>query len=312
MKTKKSKKVVAIVGPTASGKTSLAVELAKRLDTEIISADSRQIFKEFDIATAKPDIDEQQGIKHHLMDFLEPTMEFTVADFKDKATVIMDNIFSKGKIPIVVGGTGLYFRILLENYDMPRVAPNKELRDELQKIEQEFGVEALYKMLEENDPVLAKNIHPNNTVKIIRALEVCKTLGVPMSEAQKVKTEPEYDVIWLGLGHLNGVDRQFLYDRVDKRVDIMLEQGLEDEARRLYQKYGNIQSLEKTIGYQEFIEYFEGVKTFDEAVEQIKQNTRRYAKRQLTWFRKNENIHWLDITKNKSELLEESLKVFYS
>lgn len=309
MKTKKSKKVVAIVGPTASGKTSLAVELAKRLDTEIISADSRQIFKEFDIATAKPDIDEQQGIKHHLMDFLEPTMEFTVADFKDKATVIMDNIFSKGKIPIVVGGTGLYFRILLENYDMPRVAPNKELRDELQKIEQEFGVEALYKMLEENDPVLAKNIHPNNTVKIIRALEVCKTLGVPMSEAQKVKTEPEYDVIWLGLGHLNGEDRQFLYDRVDKRVDIMLEQGLEDEARRLYQKYGKIQSLEKTIGYQEFIEYFEGVKTFDEAVEQIKQNTRRYAKRQLTWFRKNENIHWLNMTMNKECLVDKSLKI---
>ena len=309
MKNVNKKTVIAIVGPTASGKTSLAVELAKKLGTEIISADSRQIYKEFDIATAKPTEEEMQGVKHHLVDFVEPTADFTVADFKDKATVVMENLFNQGKIPIVAGGTGLYFRILLENYDMPRVAPNKELREELHNIEQEQGVDALYKILVELDPIAAQNMHPNNTVKIVRALEVCKTLGIPMSQAQKVKSEPEYNVVWFGLGHLNGDDRQFLYDRTDRRVDIMLEQGLEREARGLLEKYGYIQSLQKTIGYQELIEYFDGAKTREEAIEQIKQNTRRYAKRQLTWFRRNKDIHWLDMTQAKMQIVDECLKI---
>lgn len=309
MKNVNKKTVIAIVGPTASGKTSLAVELAKKLGTEIISADSRQIYKEFDIATAKPTEEEMQGVKHHLVDFVEPTADFTVADFKDKATIVMENLFNQDKIPIVAGGTGLYFRILLENYDMPRVAPNKELREELHKIEQEQGVDALYKILVELDPIAAQNMHPNNTVKIVRALEVCKTLGIPMSQAQKVKLEPEYNVVWFGLGHLNGDDRQFLYDRTDRRVDIMLEQGLEREARGLLEKYGYIQSLQKTIGYQELIEYFDGAKTREEAIEQIKQNTRRYAKRQLTWFRRNKDIHWLDITQAKMQIVDECLKI---
>ena len=305
MKPKNKKNVIAIVGPTASGKTALAVEIAKHIDTEIISADSRQIFKEFDIATAKPTTEETQGIKHHLIDVVNPDEEFTVADFADRASKIMENLFEQGKTPIVAGGTGLYFRILLENYDMPRVAPNKKLREELHKIEQEQGAEALYNMLKELDPVLAQKMHPNNTVKIIRALEVCKTLNIPMSQAQKKKT-PLYDIKWLGLGHLNGKDRQMLYDRTDKRVDVMLEKGLEKEAHSLYEKYGKISSLMNTIGYQEFIEYFEGNITFDEAVNKIKQNTRRYAKRQLTWFRPNKEIEWLDI--NDLPLKDFSLK----
>ena len=305
MKPKNKKNVIAIVGPTASGKTTLAVEIAKHIDTEIISADSRQIFKEFDIATAKPTTEETQGIKHHLIDVVNPDEEFTVADFADSASKIMENLFEQGKTPIVAGGTGLYFRILLENYDMPRVAPNKKLREELHKIEQEQGAEALYNMLKESDPVLAQKMHPNNTVKIIRALEVCKTLNIPMSQAQKKKT-PLYDIKWLGLGHLNGKDRQMLYDRTDKRVDVMLEKGLEKEAHSLYEKYGKISSLMNTIGYQEFIEYFDGNITFDEAVNKIKQNTRRYAKRQLTWFRPNKEIEWLDI--NDLPLKDFSLK----
>ena len=305
MKPKNKKNVIAIVGPTASGKTALAVEIAKHIDTEIISADSRQIFKEFDIATAKPTVEETQGIKHHLIDVVNPDEEFTVADFADRASKIMEKLFEQGKTPIVAGGTGLYFRILLENYDMPRVAPNKKLREELHKIEQEQGAEALYNMLKELDPVLAQKMHPNNTVKIIRALEVCKTLNIPMSQAQKKKT-PLYDIKWLGLGHLNGKDRQMLYDRTDKRVDVMLEKGLEKEAHSLYEKYGKISSLMNTIGYQEFIEYFEGNITFDEAVNKIKQNTRRYAKRQLTWFRPNKEIEWLDI--NDLPLKDFSLK----
>lgn len=296
----KRNKVIAIAGPTASGKTSLAIEIAKALKTEIISADSRQIYKEFDIATAKPSKQEMQGIKHHLIDVVSPKEEFTVADFADKAAEVMRNLFEKGKIPVVAGGTGLYFRILLENYDMPKVAPDKELREKLHNIEKEQGVQALYDLLKQQDPVLAENMHPNNTVKIIRALEVCKTLGIPMSQAQK-KKDPLYDVIWIGLGHLNGEDRQFLYNRTDKRVDLMLEQGLEQEAKKLYEKYGKINSLLKTIGYQEFIDYFEEKISYEQCIEKIKQNTRRYAKRQLTWFRRNEDIKWFDIRKETTE-----------
>ena len=296
----KRNKVIAIAGPTASGKTSLAIEIAKALKTEIISADSRQIYKEFDIATAKPSKQEMQGIKHHLIDVVSPKEEFTVADFADKAAEVMRNLFEQGKIPVVAGGTGLYFRILLENYDMPKVAPDKELRKKLHNIEKEQGVQALYDLLKQQDPVLAENMHPNNTVKIIRALEVCKTLGIPMSQAQK-KKDPLYDVIWIGLGHLNGEDRQFLYNRTDKRVDLMLEQGLEQEAKKLYEKYGKINSLLKTIGYQEFIDYFEEKISYEQCIEKIKQNTRRYAKRQLTWFRRNEDIKWFDIRKETTE-----------
>lgn len=296
----KRNKVIAIAGPTASGKTSLAIEIAKALKTEIISADSRQIYKEFDIATAKPSKQEMQGIKHHLIDVVSPKEEFTVADFADKAAEVMRNLFEQGKIPVVAGGTGLYFRILLENYDMPKVAPDKELRKKLHNIEKEQGVQALYDLLKQQDPVLAENMHPNNTVKIIRALEVCKTLGIPMSQAQK-KKDPLYDVIWIGLGHLNGEDRQFLYNRTDKRVDLMLEQGLEQEAKKLYEKYGKINSLLKTIGYQEFIDYFEEKISYEQCIEKIKQNTRRYAKRQLTWFRRNEDIKWFDIRNESTE-----------
>lgn len=296
MKTTNNKKqtVIAVVGPTASGKTSLAVEVAKCFDTEIISADSRQIYKEFDIATAKPNIAERQGIKHHLMDCVEPAEDFSVANFKDEAEKVLQGLFERRKIPVVAGGTGLYFRILLENYDMPRVAPNKELREKLHKLEQNEGAEVLYKILEKLDPVYAKNMHQNNTIKIIRAIEVCEALKIPMSQAQK-KTDSNYNVLWFGLGHLNGEDRQFLYERTDKRVDLMLDAGLEAEAKKLYKKYGKIKSLEKTIGYQEFIEYFENNISYDDCVLKIKQNTRRYAKRQLTWFRQNKNITWLDI-----------------
>ena len=294
MKPKNKKDVIAVVGPTASGKTALAVDIAKYLDTEIISADSRQIFKEFDIATAKPTKEEMQGITHNLIDVINPDEEFTVADFADRASKVMENLFDRNKIPVVAGGTGLYFRILLENYDIPRVAPDKALREELKNIANTQGTEAIYNMLKELDPVLAEKMHPNNTVKIIRAIEVCKTLNIPMSQAQKKKA-PLYNIKWFGLGHLNGDDRQYLYNRIDKRVDMMLSAGLEAEAEKLYKKYGKIPSLMNTIGYQEFIEYFDGNVTYNEAVLKIKQNTRRYAKRQLTWFRQNSDIMWIDI-----------------
>lgn len=287
-------KVIAIVGPTASGKTAVAINVAKKLKTEIISADSRQIYSNFNIAVAKPTELEMNGIVHHMLGFVNPDDDFTVANFADEARKIIYRLHQEGKIPVVVGGTGLYFRILLENFDMPRVAPNKEMRAELEKL----SVQELYEMLKKLDPVISEKIHPNNTVKIIRALEVCKTLNMPMSEAQKIKETPEFDVLWFGL---NAENRQFLYERVNKRVDIMIQNGLETEAKQMFEKYGNMQLLFDTIGYKEFFDYFNGKISHDEMKEQIKQNTRRYAKRQLTWFRQNKKIRWFDIEKKSAD-----------
>ncbi len=287
-------KVIAIVGPTASGKTAVAINVAKKLKTEIISADSRQIYSDFNIAVAKPTELEMNRIVHHMLGFVNPDDDFTVANFADEARKIIYRLHQEGKIPVVVGGTGLYFRILLENFDMPRVAPNKEMRAELEKL----SVQELYEMLKKLDPVISEKIHPNNTVKIIRALEVCKTLNMPMSEAQKIKETPEFDVLWFGL---NAENRQFLYERVNKRVDIMIQNGLETEAKQMFEKYGNMQLLFDTIGYKEFFDYFNGKISHDEMKEQIKQNTRRYAKRQLTWFRQNKKIRWFDIEKKSAD-----------
>lgn len=283
-------KVIAIVGPTASGKTSVAIKVAKAFNTEIISADSRQIYRDFETAVAKPTLSEMDGIVHHMIGIVNPDEEFTVANFADEAKNIINRLHNEGKIPVVAGGTGLYFRILLENFDLPRVEPDKELRAELEKL----TVEELYRMLLKYDPIIAQKIHPNNTVKIIRALEVCKTLNMPMSEAQRIKEKPEFNVLWFGL---NANNRDFLYDRVNKRVDIMIKNGLEKEAREMFKKYGNLQLLFDTIGYKEFYSYFNGKISYEETINSIKQNTRRYAKRQLTWFRKNTNIHWFDIEK---------------
>lgn len=286
-------KLIAITGPSSSGKTKLAIEVAKALNGEIISVDSRQIYKELDIGSAKPTIEEREGIPHHLMDIIDVTQEYTVADFCDDAKQKIKEIIDKGKTPILAGGTGLYFRVLLQDFDLPRVAPNQELRDELEKL----SSEELYNQLLELDYDIAQKIHFNNKVKIIRALEVCKTLGIPMSKAQK-KKESEYDVLWFGL---NSNDREFLYNRINKRVDIMLEQGLLKEATALFDKYGENKILLGTIGYQEIYPFFKGEIEFETAIEQLKQNTRRYAKRQISWFNANKDIYWFDIQKDDIE-----------
>ena len=283
----KKQKIIAITGPSSSGKTALSVSLAKEISGEIISVDSRQIYKGLDIGSAKPTMDERQGIIHHMMDIIEVTAPFTVADFCDEANKIIGDIISRGKVPILAGGTGLYFRTLLQDFDLPRVAPNEELRKELNK----KSCEELYNMLLEKDYEIAQKIHFNNKVKIIRALEVCISLGVPMSKAQKKKDSP-YDVLWIGL---NTQDRDFLYERINKRVEVMLSQGLEQEAKTLFEKYGENNILMSTIGYQEFLPYFKGEIEFSIAIEQLKQNTRRYAKRQISWFNANKDINWFDI-----------------
>lgn len=302
---KKKDKVIAVVGPTASGKSELALQLAEELNGEIISADSRQIYKEFDIATAKPAREEMRGIPHHMLDIVEPTQEFTVADFADGAHKCIEKIIKRGKVPIIAGGTGLYFRTLLQDFDLPRVEPDKELRAELENFVRENGVEALYNMLLELDPASAQKIHPNNSVKIIRALEVTKILGMPMSQAQGIKEAP-YEVEWIGL---NTQNRQNLYDRINQRVDKMCEKGLVEEAKNLFQKYGALKIMMETIGYKELYPYFQDEIALEEALDNIRQNSRRYAKRQLTWFRANPDIHWFEIDESEN-ILEGSLNLY--
>ncbi len=275
-------KVIAIVGPTASGKTKMAIEMAQKLDTEIISADSRLVYKGFDIGTAKPTKEEQLSVKHHMIDVVEPEYDFSVADFADGASKVISELHAKNKVPIVVGGTGLYFRILLENYDMPRVEANPQLRAELENLSNE----ELFEKLSNIDKISAEKIHQNNRVRVIRALEVSLTTGKPFSSIKGVK-ENKYDVEWV---FPEIESREILYNRINIRVDMMIKDGLVDETKNLLLKHGRIKNLVNTIGYQEIIQYLDGNISIENAIEQIKQNTRRYAKRQLTWFRRNPNL----------------------
>lgn len=299
--------LIAITGPTASGKTRLAIELAKKIDAEIISCDSRQIYREFDIATAKPSLEEQENIPHHLFNIISPTETFSASDFNKIAQKKIEEIWVRNKNVIIVGGTGFYFRILLEGLTLTNVQPNEELRSELQKMAENEGREAVFKILEELDIEASKKIHFNNLDKVIRAIEICKTLNMPMSEAGQ-EYNPKYNVLWVGLDFKN---RQKLYDRINLRVDEMLKNGLEEEAISLFQKYGKTASLMGTIGYQEFEPYFNNEVSYEEMVEKIKQNTRHYAKRQLTWFRANKKMNWFySDEQNFEEILQNILSLY--
>lgn len=282
--------VAVIVGPTASGKTALSIEIAKRLDGEIISADSMQIYKKMNIATAKPDEKEMQNIPHHLIDFLEPGESFSVAKYKEEALRAIEDIISRNKLPIVAGGTGLYVDTLINNtefLDYEKTA----VRDWLQKRADEEGIEELYRELISIDPHTAEKLHLNDTKRIIRALEVYYSTGKTISEQCELSHLNESPYSWCVVG-INAKDRQYLYDRINLRVDLMLEAGLVDEAKEFYSC--DISSTAKqAIGYKELKPYLDGLVSLEQAVEKLKMETRRYAKRQLTWFRKNENINWL-------------------
>lgn len=275
-------KVIAIVGPTASGKTKMSIDLAKKIDGEVISADSRYVYKGFDIATAKPSIEEQSGVPHHLIDIVEPEEDYSVADFYDDAKQAIEDIISRGKIPIVAGGTGLYFRVLLESYNLPRVEANPDLRAELESKEKDELLQELFKI----DPITFETLKNSNKRRIIRALEISKILNKPLSQIPRTK-EPEYEVDWQ-IPYIES--REALYEKINKRVDLMLEQGLIEETKSLLEKHGRIKNFVCTIGYQEILTYLDGNATLEEALEKLKQHSRNYAKRQLTWFRKNPNL----------------------
>lgn len=300
-------KLLAVVGPTASGKTELAIRLAQHYNGEIISADSMQIYKGMDIATAKPTEEEKHGIVHHLMDFLEPSVEFSVSDYVELAHKTAADINSRGRLPILCGGTGLYIRSFLENIKFSDAEIDSELRKRLNQQYENDGGEKMLEYLSSFDPEAASSLLPQNGKRIIRAIEIYETTGITMSEhIRRSRLVPSpYDYTIIGLTY---ADRQRLYDRINRRVEIMLERGLVSEARGFYStNAGNTASA--AIGYKELKPYFDGKISLDEAVGRLKQATRHYAKRQLTWFRRDKCINWIEADECH-DVFEEAKRIF--
>lgn len=286
-------KVIVIVGPTASGKTSLSIELAKQIKGEIISCDSMQIYKDMDIGSAKPTKEEMQGIKHYIIDEVLPTERFSVARYKQEAEKAIEEILKKGKTPIVVGGTGLYANSLIYGIEYDDIKLDEKYREELMKIaETQEGLEKLYNEAKKIDEKATEKISPNDKKRIIRILEIYKATGKNKTEQEieSRKKEVKYDYKIFGIN----IERPILYERINKRVDIMIDQGLIEEVKKLIKKYPEFPTAMQAIGYKEIGEYLNNELSLEEAIEKIKQETRRYAKRQITWFKRIENLKWLD------------------
>lgn len=287
------KKVIVLAGPTATGKTDLAIELALLVNGEVISADSAQVYRYMDIGTAKPTLEEQRGIPHHMMDIVYPDEEFSVAQYKAMAEAAIRDILARGKVPIVAGGTGLYISSLVYNIQFSETMSDWAFRERMKALAEQYGPEYLHNKLKEVDPISAQKIHPNNVKRVIRALEVYETTGRPISEhqAQSRTKPPEFEYLLYGLT----MDRQKLYERIEKRTDIMMEKGLADEVAKIL-KMGYSRDLVslQAIGYKEIAAAIYGECSMDEAVQQIKLNTRHLAKRQMTWFNSMEGLKWLD------------------
>ena len=285
-------KLLCLLGPTAVGKTEIAIQLAQRLNAEIVSVDSRQIYRQMDIGTAKPTPEEQQAARHHLIDCVDISQPFSVADYQSLADAAIADIQNRGKRVLLVGGAGLYFRAIVDGlFEGP--GANPALRKRLEAEAAQNGVDSLHKRLQTCDPESADRIHPNNLVRVIRALEVYELTGTPMSELQQ-EWHPEkqrYPFIAFGLT----MPRALLYRRIEQRVDVMLANGLIAEVESLLAaRYARDSVALQSFGYRELIAYLEGDCTYLEAISQLKQNTRRFSKRQLTWFRKDTRIEWLD------------------
>ena len=285
-------RLLCLLGPTAVGKTEIAIQLAQHLNGEIVSVDSRQIYKQMDIGTAKPTLEEQEAARHHLIDCVDIAQSFSVADFQSLADIAITDIQNRGKQVLLVGGAGLYFRAIVDGlFEGP--GADASLRERLEAEAAQHGVEVLHDRLRTCDPEAADRIHPNNLVRVIRALEVYELTGTPMSELQQ-QWHPEnqrYSFIAFGLT----MQRELLYCRIEQRVDIMLTHGLIAEVESLLAAgYSRDSYALQSFGYKELIAYLDGKCTYDEAVDHLKQNTRRFAKRQLTWFRKDKRIEWVD------------------
>ncbi len=298
-------KLVVITGPTAVGKTSVSIALAKAMDGEIISADSMQIYKGMDIGTAKVTEEEMEGVSHHLVDFIDPDQGFTVADYKENATRLITELNKSGKLPIIAGGTGLYINSLVYELNFVDVPPNQELRDNFENIAKTEGKKALLDMLKDIDPIAAERYTENDTQRIVRALEITTLSGKTYDEYGSNFRRPNerYDLSLYCLY----MDRQRLYERINERVDTMLQMGLVEEVKSLMAKgYGKDLVSMKAIGYKEIMEYLEGNESYEDTVEKIKKLSRNYAKRQLTWFRRDKRIKWVDVDAydSKDDLIE--------
>ncbi len=301
-------KVIVIVGPTASGKTALSIELAKKINGEIVSCDSMQIYKDMNIGSAKPTNEEMQGIKHYLIDVVRPDKRFSVAEYKKQAEIAIEDIISKGKTPIVIGGTGLYADSLIYGIDYPEIVFDEEYRNSLEeKAKTNEGLKELYNMAKKIDEKAIAKISENDRKRIIRILEIYQQTGKTKTELEieSRKNDVKYDYKVFAIN----MDRNILYDRINKRVDLMIENGLIDEVKSLLKKYKDFPTAMQGLGYKEVVQYLNNELTKDEMIEKIKQETRRYAKRQLTWFRKNKETIWLDgltdVENNINIILEE-------
>ena len=300
--------LVAVVGPTASGKTGLGIAIAKYYGGEVVSADSMQIYRTMDIATAKPTLEEMDGVPHHLIDFWDPDQPFSLAEYIELAKKAIDDIHSRGKLPVLVGGTGLYVNTLLDNITLGESGGDETLRSELLREAEEKGNGYLLAKLHSFDPETAENLHENNLLRIVRAIEVYRLTGTTMSEwvRRSRGQESPYRECIVGL---NYKDRQNLYDRINLRVDEMMKAGLLEEAKAVLG--APLETSAQAIGYKELKPYLEGELPLEVCVEKLKQSTRRYAKRQLTWFRRDGRIHWIypDEEENFTKVFEKSIKI---
>lgn len=284
-------RLLAIVGPTAVGKSEVGVELARRLGGEIVSADSMQVYRGLDIGTGKLSVEERRGVPHHLLDVVDPEETYSVARYEREALSVIRGIHDRGRLPILVGGTGLYYRAVVRDYLFAGPGADPELRARLAREADREGTAALHRRLAEVDPRAAERIHPNDLRRIIRALEVYTLTGIPLSQQQRGEDESRFDLVAVGLT----APREVLYTRIDQRVDAMLARGLLGEVRSLV-----VRGLEswltsvQALGYKEFLPYLRGEEDLETAVDRLKRETRRYAKRQLTWFRREPDLHWLD------------------
>lgn len=311
-------KIIVVVGPTASGKTALAVDLAKRYNGEVISADSMQIYKNMSIGTAKPTLTEMDGIPHHLIDFVDPADSFSVADYVTVAHKVIEDVISRGKLPIIAGGTGLYVNSLVEDIRFDDTKSDEGIRRELEEFSKENGVDALFEILQKIDPIASETIDKNNIPRVIRAIEVYRLTGTTLTE-QKIKSREvpsRYNALKIGISFEN---RALLYKRINKRVDIMLSNGLLNEAEEIFNSSYYKTALQ-AIGYKELFAYFKGEVSCETAIDKLKQGSRRYAKRQLTWFRRDDEINWFMydqyenihfMQKNIYNLVDNFLKVCY-
>ena len=302
-------KVIVICGPTASGKTALSIELAKQIHGEIVSCDSMQIYQDMNIGTAKPTPEEMQGIQHYLIGYVSPEQRYSVADYKADAKKAIKEIIEKGKMPIVVGGTGLYLDSLIYEIEYQDIQLDEEYRKKLEEEVEEKGLAALYERAKQIDAIAIEKISPNDKKRILRILEIYHATGKTKTEQEieSRKKEVEYDYKVYALDW----DRQTLYDRINKRVDMMIEQGLIEEVKQILDKYDTFPTAMQGLGYKEVVDYLKGNLTKEEMIEKIKMESRRYAKRQLTWFRKNKQTIWLnaeDEIQNNIDIILKDIK----